>query len=79
MGDVADALPIPWASCRTTSLLFGMGASVAVELVVLAFGAPMVWVLASPAFGGPSELPEADVLWACAPAAASRPASSSGR
>jgi hypothetical protein len=74
---VVAAPLMPWASWRNASL-FGRGASDTGELVVLALGAPMVWVLASPALGGTSVLPEAEVLCACAPAA-TRPASSTGR
>src|SRR6185369_205636 len=73
----AVAGPMFCPSIRASLLVIGAPAEGA--LLVFALGAPMVWVLASPAFGGRSELPAVGALWARTPAAASRPASKIGR
>src|SRR5512133_2661752 len=75
---VALAPLMPCASWRMASLP-GSGASVTGELLVAALGTPWLCVLISPALGGRSLLPLADVLWAWTPAAANRPASRTGR
>src|SRR5688572_12271561 len=58
---VVAAPLIPAASWRILSLS-ETGASAAGELLGFMFGTPWVWLLASPALGGTSELPPAEVL-----------------